>query len=149
MKQLGSHTAALAALLFLSGCGSKSELDMVPIKGEVTYNGKPVTEGSVVYIPVESTGRQATGKLQPDGTFELTTREANDGAVAGEYRIVVHAVKAPWEEMPSREEMEKRGRQPVVMKFTVPERYTKPETSGLIDSVDSSHSGFKKLELTD
>jgi hypothetical protein len=149
MKQLGSPMAALAALLFLAGCGSPGGLDMVPIKGEVAYNGKPLTEGSVVYIPVESSGRQATGKLQPDGTFQLTTREANDGAVAGEYRIVVHAVKAPWEEMPSREEMERRGRKPVEMTFTVPERYTNPETSGLTDTVDSSHSGFKKIELTD
>jgi hypothetical protein len=150
MKHLCSHLVALAAaVFFIAGCGSSNELDMVPIRGEVTYNGQPVTEGSVVYIPVESTGRQATGKIQPDGSFQLTTREANDGAVVGEYKIVVHAVKAPWEEMPSREEMEKRGRQPIVMTYIVPERYANPETSGLTDNVDSSHSGFKKLELTD
>ena len=149
MKQLGSSMAALAALLILSGCGAKSGLDMVPIKGEVAYNGQPLTEGSVVYIPVDAAGRQATGKIQPDGTFQLTTREANDGAVVGEYKIVVHAVKEPWEEMPSREEMERRGRQPIAMTYLVPKRYATPDTSGLTDTVDSSHSGFKKIELTD
>jgi hypothetical protein len=149
MKHLFSHWVALATtIVFVAGCGSSSELDMVPIRGEVTFNGQPLTVGSVIYMPVGATGRQATGKIQPDGSFQLTTREANDGALAGEYKIVVHAVKAPWEEAPSREEMEKRGRRPVVMTSLVPERYANPETSGLRDNVDSSHSGFAKFELT-
>jgi hypothetical protein len=151
MKHRGSYWAVLAAgVLFVAGCGSKSGLDMVPIRGEVTYKGKPLTDGSVVYMPVEATGRQATGKIQPDGTFQLTTRQANDGAVKGQYKIVVYATKTPSEELPSREETETAKRRgPTQPTYAIPEKYTNPETSGLTDAVDEKHSGFKKIELTD
>jgi hypothetical protein len=151
MKHLGSHLAPLAALLFLAGCGSKSGLDTVPIKGEVTYNGKPLADGTVVYLPEQgSSGRQAMAPIQSDGSFSLTTQTANDGVMKGKYQIVIFAYEPQSAEPKTREEIEalvnkggsERG-------FVIPEKYTDPEKSGLSDIVDESHSGFKKIELSD
>ena len=34
-------------------------------------------------------GRPAYGPIQPDGTFELNTNSTGDGAMLGEYRVMV------------------------------------------------------------
>jgi hypothetical protein len=152
MKHLASHGAALAAgVMLIAGCGSKSSLDTIPVRGEVVYNGKPLTEGTVVYLPAStSEGRQATGPIQSDGTFSLTTQSADDGVMKGEYQIVVYAYKPHPGEPKTREEHEamiKKGG--IERGYIIPEKYTDPTKSGLSDTVDENHSGFKKIELSD
>jgi hypothetical protein len=151
---MGSRrTFGIAGVLLTSvltaGCGSSGPTT-IPIRGEVIYKGAPlkdVPQGLVHYIPKSSDGRQASGRLQPDGSFVLTTFQDGDGVVPGEYDIVVSAYSARAEL--SRAQVEAaRG---VVPKpgLIVPEKYTEPTTSGLSDTVDSNHSGFKRIELTD
>jgi hypothetical protein len=152
MKHLASHGAALAAsVLLVAGCGAISGLDTVPVRGVVTYNGKPLTEGTVVYLPESgSEGRQATGPIQTDGSFSLTTMSADDGVMKGKYQIVVYAYKPHPGEPKTREEHEamiKKGG--IERGYIIPERYTDPMKSGLSDIVDENHSGFKRIELSD
>jgi hypothetical protein len=106
-----------------------------------------VPQGLVHYIPKSPDGRQASGRLQPDGSFVLTTFQNGDGVMPGEYDIVVSAYSARAEL--SREQVEAaRGNVPKPG-LIVPEKYTEPATSGLSDTVDSNHSGFKRIELTE
>ena len=84
----------LAAALLSScwSCGSDAGQfvgQTVPVKGKVTYKGKPLTQGEVVFEPDGGTGREAHGKIQEDGTFELTTFKAGDGASPGTHRVAV------------------------------------------------------------
>ena len=121
---------------------------MVPITGEVTYNGEPLTHGRVVYLPASpSVGRQANGPIQPDGTFSLTTQNSNDGAMHGEYHIVVFSRTGGANKAASREEFEKAAKKS--NGSAIPLKFNDHRTSGLKDTVDGDHSGFKKLELTD
>ncbi|MBA3483719.1 MAG: hypothetical protein H0T51_18070, partial [Pirellulales bacterium] len=145
------HWVVPAAVLLIAGCSSKSGLDTVPIKGEVTYNGKPLADGTVVYLPAEgSGGRQATGPIQSDGTFSLTTQSAADGAMKGSYQIAVYAYKPHPGEPKTREEREAMQKQGGIQRgHIIPEKYTDPATSGLSDTVNDDHTGFKKLELSD
>jgi len=131
-----------------AGCGGGSVT--IPIHGEASYNGQPMADGIVVYIPKDSSvGRQASGRILSDGTFELTTFKKADGVVPGEYDIVIYAYAPHPGEPKTRAEHEaiakagglKRG-------FVIPEKYVSPQTSGLSDSVNTDHSGFKRLELT-
>jgi hypothetical protein len=139
----------LLTTVLTTGCGSSGPTT-IPIRGEVIYKGaqlKDVPQGLVHYIPNSSDGRQASGRLQADGSFVLTTFQNGDGVVPGEYDIVVSAYSARSEL--SREQVEAaRG---VVPKpgLLIPEKYTEPTTSGLSDTVDSNHSGFKRLELSE
>jgi hypothetical protein len=87
--------AALALVCMLlaasAGCGTSSGAftgATVPVKGTVTYKGKALTQGEVVFEP-ESGGREAHGTIQPDGSFELTTYGPGDGAVIGTHRVAV------------------------------------------------------------
>ena len=55
-------------------------------------DGKPLTEGTVEF---ELQGMKkpitASGEINPDGTFQLGTYEANDGAIPGKHRVAVIA----------------------------------------------------------
>lgn len=123
---------------------------MVPIQGEVIYDGQPLTEGQVVYLPSNSgVGRQATGAIQPDGTFVMTTKDKADGVMHGDYNIAIFAYKPHPGEPKSREEMEAIAESGGIRReHIIPERYASPATSGLTDEVDASHSGFHRIELT-
>jgi glutamate synthase domain-containing protein 3 len=86
--------SALAAGLGLicAGCGSSGATTpaglTTPVAGKVTYRGKPLTGGTVVFEP-DSAGREAYGSIQPDGSFTLTTYQSGDGAVRGLHRVAV------------------------------------------------------------
>ncbi|QEH39010.1 hypothetical protein OJF2_76220 [Aquisphaera giovannonii] len=86
-------TAALAAAASfpLSGCGSSSgevNTATLPVKGVVTYKGKPLTSGVINFEP-EAAGTEAHGAIGPDGSFTLTSYKDGDGAVAGPHRVAV------------------------------------------------------------
>jgi hypothetical protein len=82
-------TLALATAALLPGC-SKSPHELAPVSGVVTIDGQPFAAGKVMFAPVakaesRNAGRAAFGRLQPDGTFTLTSYDADDGAVVGEH----------------------------------------------------------------
>jgi hypothetical protein len=122
---------------------------VIPIRGEVQYQGaalKDVPQGLVRYIPkTPDSGRQASGRIQPDGSFELTTFKQADGVVPGEYNIVVSAYST---KAPTRQEIEAAGGAVAGPRLMIPEKYIDPAKSGLTDVVDSTHSGYKRIELT-
>lgn len=88
---------ALAFLAVLMvGCGGNkgAEYKTAPAKGKVMYQGQPVTAGIISLQPKEvagaaenKTGRPATGEIQSDGTFVLSTYQTGDGAVIGKHRV--------------------------------------------------------------
>jgi hypothetical protein len=73
-----------------SGCGGGDDLpERAPVTGTVTYKGKTLAGGTVTFYPDEEKGNPAYGEIQSDGTFHLTTYEAEDGAVLGKHRVTV------------------------------------------------------------
>jgi hypothetical protein len=88
----GLISAALAAVILIGcwGCGSSggAPAALIPVKGKVTYKGQPVTKGVIRFEP-DGYGRMASGDLQTDGTFTLTTLKPGDGVVAGEHKVSI------------------------------------------------------------
>jgi len=92
-----SLAAALStlALLFLGGCG-KSRPEP-PKTFEVTgtvlgADGKPLTGGLVEFRSAGDKPVSATGRIQPDGSFSLSTIAGEQnvpGAVAGTHKVTV------------------------------------------------------------
>lgn len=77
--------ACLLMLWLCTGCGGPGP---VPVKGTVTFNGKPVANVNVVLIG--SDGKRANGITDASGNFsQLTTIKEGDGAVPGEYTVVI------------------------------------------------------------
>lgn len=94
----------VAAVTLLAGC-SRGDFAVAPVKGKVLRDGKAVEGGSVTFRPVEVVttkaelkGKPASGQVNPDGTFVLSTYGVNDGAVIGKHTVsffpVVEAAKS-------------------------------------------------------
>src|SRR5262245_41415792 len=87
-------TAAYVAGLGLcaAGCGSDGRKPVFPVSGKVTWDGRPARGATVVFHPVTDNGPDAVrprGKVNADGSLEVTTYAAKDGAPAGEYKLTV------------------------------------------------------------
>jgi hypothetical protein len=80
--------ACLAGLLVL-GCSNRYK--PVPVSGVVTLEGKPVEGATVQFYSVgdEREGRQAFGSTDKDGKFRLSTMGNDDGALPGDYKVVI------------------------------------------------------------
>ena len=120
------------ALLSAVGCGNTSSHPTVKVQGKVTYDGKPVPAGTVMFQPAEgvtqTADRPATGAIQPDGSYELSSFAAGDGAMPGEYDVAIVSFSGgPTPEEPNKPEV-----------WTVPKRYSNPASSGLKQKVDDS-----------
>lgn len=87
LPRLALTVAAIG--LGLAGCGGDR---YYPVEGQLVWrDGTPVKEleGARVNFdaPEKSTG--ASGVVQPDGTFRLTTMSPDDGALPGKYKVVI------------------------------------------------------------
>lgn len=87
---------AAVALSSVSGCSGEAgdRLPVYPVSGTVTQNGEPVADAQVAFVPVGE-GKAATGNTASDGTYELTTYTAGDGAAAGEYKVKITKMSRP------------------------------------------------------
>ncbi len=81
---LGLLVVALA-----TGCNQRPPTYLV--HGMVVYpDGKPLTKGTVEFEAMnQSKPITATGEINSDGSFQLGTFEAKDGAIAGTHRVAV------------------------------------------------------------
>ncbi len=85
----------LAIMACVCGCGQKSlsHNTTYPTKGRILFNGQPASYVIVRFEPIDAKGVEATGRTDQDGLFELRTysNEEADGAVPGEYKVVIEA----------------------------------------------------------
>jgi hypothetical protein len=88
------NTAVLASVVFLAAMGcEKPPYDMAPVRGTVTIDGRPLSDGRVMFAPVGkgelNSGKPAYGRIDSDGSFFLYTYGDDDGAIVGEHGVTV------------------------------------------------------------
>lgn len=84
--------AALVGPLAMAGCGDDGYGRRHPVYGTVSHKGEPVERGRITFTPTDPEGRVASGEIR-DGSYELTTVDPGDGALAGSYKVSVTAVE--------------------------------------------------------
>jgi hypothetical protein len=120
---LGVTLVAMASLL-APGC-AESGPEMGRVKGTVKYKGKPLTQGTISFVPTDPARRSANSRIAADGSYQLQSTEPGDGAQLGDYRVIVSGrdataldkVRAPGE--------------PVKLGSSIPLKYEQPDQSGL------------------
>ena len=127
-----------AALLAPAGCGEPT----TDVSGKVTYQGKPVTYGTVVVL--DTAGAPKAGTIQPDGAYRIS------GVRPGPVKLAVSSPPPPGSE-PARKATGGRDRDddkpppnvtpaaPEVIKnwFPIPDNYSDPNKSGLTGEAKS------------
>lgn len=85
---------ATIGLLAFAGCGSKTN----SVSGKVTFNGQPVTGGSLTFLPQAGEGASASELGKPaattvgvDGSYIVKPDSDGGGAVTGKHRITYSA----------------------------------------------------------
>jgi len=91
-NSIGS-VARLAVACFVVVAGCQRGPEMVPLHGQVHYQGNPLEYGGVMFQPVGG-GTLARGQIQPDGSFVLTTKTKGDGVKRGLCRVRVTAFES-------------------------------------------------------
>jgi hypothetical protein len=130
----------MCGVLSAAGCGDSGLPKTVPVKGKVTYRGRPVTSGLVMLTPSGS-GHAATGSLAADGSFELTTFVKNDGAVPGSYQVAVQVFPEEGAGLPG---AEFGGKPP-----PIPLKFGSATTSGLTAEIKDEKDQTLDLVLKD
>jgi hypothetical protein len=125
-----------------AGCDGAA---LAKVRGRVVYDSQPVGSGKIMFFP--ATGRMAYGNINADGTYKLTTFEPGDGAPVGTYRVAIESTRLGadrWDIVKSFDEEIKISHRPDTrfyvpgkVEWQVPQRYARPETSGLTARVES------------
>jgi hypothetical protein len=128
-------TLAIASI----GC-KKGGPELAPVSGKVTYQGKPLPFGSVIFQP--ESGRTSTGDIQPDGTFRMAIAGRGDGAAVGKnnVRIACFTNQDPSKKGPG-------GAAIALGKPLIPQKYLSCETSGIEVDVRSGSNDPVVFEL--
>jgi hypothetical protein len=99
------------------GCGDNLPA-RVPVSGRVLIDGKPLTLGSVRFVPAND--RMSTGVLDSNGRFTLSCFDTNDGAVPGLHQVAVNGLEriSDWE-----------------VRWHAPKKYSTEQSSGLTQKI--------------
>lgn len=111
----------VVVVLFAAGCGQVEPMGQV--RGRVTYKGKPVPGGIVLFVP--TSGVAAGGGIDAEGNYRLLSRKPGDGALTGTHKVAI--VPPTPDQMPAG-----------YPRF--PEHYRDPETSGLTAEVGKGNN---------
>jgi len=93
LRELAAAAALAMPIVCCSSCDKHdSRVPVYPVRGQVLVGDKPATKAFVVFHPAGAQDPQAMrpyGHAGADGSFKLTTYEADDGAPAGDYLVTV------------------------------------------------------------
>ncbi len=124
----------------LCGCGSDLRFDTATVTGTVTYNGKPLDHGEVVFVPLEGTpGPQAVGTIQTDGSFEMRSGNV-PGVAVGKHRVTVHC---------RGELTPEQAKSLALPKSLIPEKYGLADTTPLTYEVEEGRDHVFPINLED
>ena len=138
-----------AAACFVAGCGSDN-VTVFPAHGTVSYLGSPMKGGgSISLVPTGGQkGKAPGGVINEDGTFTLATYGENDGAMPGEYRVVI--MQSVYGEPAATQDGEEPSSEPVVNvpeEARIPLIYADPANSPLSATINEGSETVLDLKL--
>lgn len=110
----------------LTGC---SQPKFYPVRGKViVFAVGPLTEGEIHFRPVSRPGLVASGQIQKDGTFSVSTPDHGEGVLEGDCQVEIIV-------------------NPVDGKKRIAERYGSYSTSGLSYTITARDENYFILDV--
>ena len=147
----------------LAGCGRSQRWPALtePTNAVVRLDGKPV-EGALVMLGPVGKGYSSQGTTAADGKATLTTFRRGDGAVAGDYKVLVSlqetrdnpALKLPDPAIDreayhlARDQAAQAGKSFYLVRELLPQRYVSFDTSGFDAEIRRGVANEVVLELS-
>ncbi len=133
MKKFALCLVALAMAAVLPACSKAIKTEGVT--GVITYNGEPLADATVKFIPTDATGSQSYGKTNEKGEYKLQTLlgAADAGTTPGEYKVTVDCITTVETGNMIQENGEEK--EETVAESLIPTKYNSAETSGLTATV--------------
>ncbi len=129
MRNTLKSWCCIVPLLLLAGCGGQAgpTHEMAKVSGTVTFGGKPVPAGRVLFLNTKGPSEDAD--IGPDGKYTVEI-------AVGETQAAIDYREAPTATNPNRPEMMTPG------KSLVPDKYADFKTSGLTTTVKSGENTY-------
>jgi hypothetical protein len=80
---------ALMAGLLVGADKDKKDGPKTVVQGTVTFDGKPLANATVVFVPMAKGGQKATGTTDEKGRYQLATQGNKAAIRPGEYKVVI------------------------------------------------------------
>jgi hypothetical protein len=143
--QSGTILVLIATLGVASGC-DKGGIDTYPVVGTVLIDSRPADGAMVVFVPTstseEAERKRPFGIANGEGRFSLTTLVEEDGAPAGEYKVLIQ-----WP-MPSKPDDQRVGRRGALGPDRLRGKYFNLEKSVLTATVKEESNELPPFELS-
>jgi ABC-type Na+ efflux pump permease subunit len=107
--------------------GAVNEGKTAAVAGKVTYRGQPLSAGTVTFH--SDSGSDVSAIIEDDGSYKAAV------VPLGKYKVTVKAEPAPVKGTAFTKEKTKRS-------VPVPEKYSRPESSGLSAEVSEQETGL-------
>jgi hypothetical protein len=127
-----SFVALMAAIAGCDGQGA----GLASVKGTVTYQGRPLEEGRIVFQPPQ--GRPSSGAIKAGQIVEVTTFKLGDGAPAGPVKVAIQATKP--------DPKDPTGMATISL---LPTKYADPASSGLTATLERGKPNELTFSLSD
>ena len=125
-------TISLVLTFAVIGCSPKSSSGLVPVHGEVLFNGQPVFDGTIGYLHEDGI-QSYSGRIR-NGHYSLGNQEVGVGAVPGKYRVSIVSIG-------SSQSMTHEDT-PKASPPAIPQKYSTPDSSGLNADVTEAGGVF-------
>ncbi len=106
-------------LLAGAGCSQGSGVELVPVEGVVTLDGKPVEGAEVLFRP--ESGRPSSGRTDAEGKYALNYTREEKGAIPGQHQVLISTFREPDDS--SSDTLKQVGSQE-----TIPQKYNRKTT---------------------
>lgn len=85
-------------MVVLAGCGGPAVLPRGSVRGNVTWEGTPIKEGTITFVPIQGTQGAPTAAIIREGQYLL---EADSGPIVGMNRVEIIANRETGETIPA------------------------------------------------
>jgi hypothetical protein len=124
----------MIVLLAVAGCGRNT--DRLPLTGTVTWQGRPLAKGSILFVPVQEHRGPKIGAAIVNGDYRI---EKERGATPGTYRVEVRSDSGEYPHSPTDARPQTKTPAP---KLLIPPEYNSRSTLTAIVSNDQTKFDF-------
>ena len=91
----------LLTFLMLLGCGPDGPI-LKPVEGTITYNGKKITNGSIVFVPIGNLP-SSVGIIDTNGSYKMKTQingVQREGTALGDHKVMIVSIQDTSNKLP-------------------------------------------------